>query len=949
MIEVELNFRTQGNATSYLREGFSVPEASGTWMTGRRSVIVLPPPPRPSARYTLRLVVSPFLHAGVIDEQPFDIYINDALVYATSLRGGTEIRRQISGERIGIDRNVMIEFRHPAAAFPVTLSPSGDTRELAASIWSLVITGESDRAGSDVLAGDEPPVFNMPVFEMPVFEIRSLGNLGNRMIEYMVALAVQARVPECVLSGVELDEWGLRTGFRGPAWADVAIHTEQHIDVASVAEMLRGRVTRKVAYSGYGQRLENFPPLDTCRNAFTSPIVDVDGYDQRYLVINVRSGDVVPGRFEPYPLLPAAFYRDLVAETGLVPVFMGQVEPNAYTDLLREAFPDALFVPSQGPLRDFETVRRSRNIVISVSTFSWLAAWLSHADRIFMPVNGLFNPLHFPAVDLLPLHDPRYRFYLFPANRPVPPDQLREAHAQLQGRWARIAPDALAARLGRTRRPDLHAALAGGAEPTEQDQAARAEAEDIAAEPLPLDPAAIVELGFALHKRGERDRAEQVFRRGTQTAPKDAWLRFGLSVVLSSQHRTAEALAEIEVAAGLDAGSHHVQAHHGMLLSASGALEEAEAAFGRALQIDPRNPDRHVALASVLAQQGRFADALAAAERAVALLPEDASVISFRDRMRAAQAARSASAAARRGAVAAPAVRTGSVLPTLAVVTMVYNEADILPLWLRHYGRVAGPENCFVVDHGSDDGSTAGIGPASVIRIPRSPLDDARRTAAMADLVASLLRWYNVVAYTDSDEMLVADPALFPTLRHYCAAAQQDTMTCFGMNVVHQAKVEPALRFDLPVSQQRRSLLALSPMAKPLLTRVPVQWSPGFHSYDGPPVFDGLFNFHLPYVDQERTLRRQAKRRSAPIAGNPDPSKHHHLFGDDWVLRSFEAYSQFSELTDVKLDDSCRAYKAFVNEILASYEIYKDNFYKINMHLWNTVLWRLPERFVGTF
>jgi hypothetical protein len=294
-------------------------------------------------------------------------------------------------------------------------------------------------------------------------------------------------------------------------------------------------------------------------------------------------------------------------------------------------------------------------------------------------------------------------------------------------------------------------------------------------------------------------------------------------------------------------------------------------------------------------------------------------------------------------------VQTGSALPTLAVITMVYNEVDFLPLWLRHYGRVAGPENCFVVDHGSDDGSTAAIGPASVIRIPRSPLDDTKRTAAMGDLVASLLRWYDFVAYTDVDELLVADPAIFPTLRQYCAAARHDTMTAFGMNVIHRFHSEPALRYDQPISLQRRSLLALSSMAKPLLTRMPVRWSPGFHTYNGPPVFDGLFNFHLSYVDQERMLRRQAKRRGSPIAGTPDPKVHHHLFSDDATLHLLENWTQFSEQTDVTLTDSCARYRAFASEILASYELYKNHEYRINMNLWNNVLWRLPDRFVGTF
>jgi len=34
----------------------------------------------------------------------------------------------------------------------------------------------------------------------------------------------------------------------------------------------------------------------------------------------------------------------------------------------------------------------------------------------------------------------------------------------------------------------------------------------------------------------------------------------------------------------------------------------------------------------------------------------------------------------------------------LAVVTMVYNEEDFLPIWLKHYSRQVGLKNCFIID-----------------------------------------------------------------------------------------------------------------------------------------------------------------------------------------------------------------------------------------------------------
>ena len=47
---------------------------------------------------------------------------------------------------------------------------------------------------------------------------------------------------------------------------------------------------------------------------------------------------------------------------------------------------------SQSVLKDFEFIRRASKVVLSMSTFSWWAAWLSDATRIYFPEIGLFHP-----------------------------------------------------------------------------------------------------------------------------------------------------------------------------------------------------------------------------------------------------------------------------------------------------------------------------------------------------------------------------------------------------------------------------------------------------------------------------------------------------------------------------------------------------------------------------
>nr|WP_321983018.1 glycosyltransferase family 2 protein [uncultured Lichenicoccus sp.] len=176
-----------------------------------------------------------------------------------------------------------------------------------------------------------------------------------------------------------------------------------------------------------------------------------------------------------------------------------------------------------------------------------------------------------------------------------------------------------------------------------------------------------------------------------------------------------------------------------------------------------------------------------------------------------------------------------AVRAPLAIVTMVYNEADFLPVWIRHYAAQAGSARCYVVDHGSDDGSTDAerLPPElNLLRIPRSPQDDDRRSGFISRFCASLLTWYESVVYVDVDELLVADPTLHASLIEFAAQLSRDAVvTAIGLDVVHRPDDEPGLDWRRPVSRQRRWLRFSSSMCKPVLIRRAVAWAPGLPQY----------------------------------------------------------------------------------------------------------------------
>ncbi len=265
-----------------------------------------------------------------------------------------------------------------------------------------------------------------------------MGNLGNRMIQFLVAKALAARVPGAVLAQIPLPEWGIDVAPWPHELQRTEIVTTPAVDLAALADALNEDRLDCVDIRTYAQRIENFLPAEAYRGVFCVPGGDAQGAAEGELLCNIRQGDILDAHHQDYVLIPIEFYAELVATTGLAPVFMGQLEETPYLAALRARFPEARFIQSRGAVADFCFIRNSRNIVLAVSTFSWLAAWLSRAERIFMPVLGVLHPLQTRSTNLLPLDDARFSFYLFPFHYAVPVADFAPAHASLHNLWRKM-------------------------------------------------------------------------------------------------------------------------------------------------------------------------------------------------------------------------------------------------------------------------------------------------------------------------------------------------------------------------------------------------------------------------------------------------------------------------------------------------------------------------------
>jgi hypothetical protein len=191
-------------------------------------------------------------------------------------------------------------------------------------------------------------------------------------------------------------------------------------------------------------------------------------------------------------------------------------------------------------------------------------------------------------------------------------------------------------------------------------------------------------------------------------------------------------------------------------------------------------------------------------------------------------------------------------------ITFAYNEAFFLPRWASYYGSQLGLQNLFVLDHGSSDLSTAGLGAINIIKVPRTPFDDVRKINFATYMHSALLQYYDAGFVVDADEFLVADPKRYRSLRDFAERTPIDAPAAVGLELCHIRHLEADFNTSLPILAQRDYVLFDSWMCKRCFARKSIRFGGGCHTSDQPVVFDpGLYLIHLKNFDYKHRLVRQ--------------------------------------------------------------------------------------------
>jgi hypothetical protein len=247
--------------------------------------------------------------------------------------------------------------------------------------------------------------------QQTTIRIKPSGRLANLMSQLMFADNLRRGCRQTVaVEGYDIPEWGLSKPASDTQTSPIEIGS--HLTRLAPCRMMIDafkpqliRLERPIFRVGnYGKPREYQSLFPVSESVVKIP--------DDCLLIHIRAGDVATLTHDKYGPLPIRYYEYLIGQTGLRPLFINEPGRTHYLDLLKSSFPKAETIGGASAIEDFEIIRSAKNVALSVSSFSWMATFLSsRVQQIHLPLAGHFDPADDPTPDFLPLNDNRYIFH----------------------------------------------------------------------------------------------------------------------------------------------------------------------------------------------------------------------------------------------------------------------------------------------------------------------------------------------------------------------------------------------------------------------------------------------------------------------------------------------------------------------------------------------------------
>ncbi|KQO82234.1 hypothetical protein [Rhizobium sp. Leaf262] len=247
----------------------------------------------------------------------------------------------------------------------------------------------------------------------PCLRIEPRGGTANQLLQFFFAANIQRLCENLEVTGYDVPEWGLISKKMDGKPKQELVLKGNYLFCDDIVKIIKRKLSKNIVLKGQAFRLSNYAQPEFYRPLIKSNIRTVPVYGEGHVVFHIRGGDILQPAHRDYYPIPFSYIDAVLKKSDALPVFLGQMGESYYTEKLRQRYPEAVFSPPKTAIEDFETLRHSRQIAVSISSFSWTAAWLSHAKTIHLPVAGFLHPIQRPDIDLLPVNDARYKFYQF--------------------------------------------------------------------------------------------------------------------------------------------------------------------------------------------------------------------------------------------------------------------------------------------------------------------------------------------------------------------------------------------------------------------------------------------------------------------------------------------------------------------------------------------------------
>jgi hypothetical protein len=138
MQEISINFDKDGNAQSFIGDGWSIQEATHIWTVGKASTLKISQLPR---THDLKFVMAIEGCRFPPDKpaQNLEIFVKNVPIKTLEVGSGTKVDYRISKDFIGRDGKIELTFLHPGYLRPLDFGLS-DSRPLAICFYSISIT-----------------------------------------------------------------------------------------------------------------------------------------------------------------------------------------------------------------------------------------------------------------------------------------------------------------------------------------------------------------------------------------------------------------------------------------------------------------------------------------------------------------------------------------------------------------------------------------------------------------------------------------------------------------------------------------------------------------------------------------------------------------------------------------------------------------------------------------